>query len=600
MRNRRFASIGPLLLFTTVMIVPSEGSGNVIHVPGTYPTIQAGINASQNGDTVLVAPGTYTGPGNRNLSFGGRSILLTSAAGPSLTTINCQELGRALFLHENEDTNAVVRGFTLARGASGSPGSLVLVSGGSSPVIRDCVIERSRGVAGIVRVESGSPRLVSCTVEEDTVVTVGAAIVLVGGSPRIISCVIHHNVGPSALRVATPTLISGTKIVENDGVGVYFDTTSTSLVVNSEVSRNTARGVVLDASSATFDRVVFQENGGGGVRVIGSGGLLTTSRGAYAPAILASSTTDFIDCEFSGHSTDRGAGFFFDCTNEPEIAYTVTFTNCQFTGNHAVFEGGGVAICGHATNGDITAIFTNCTIAANSAHDGGGVYMGVTDIGIGRSAHAELMQTILWGNCSTAGAQGEAFVLAGNETTISCSHTELTEIAGTGLVYASQVTSGIPYFCDYPGSYWGSGCYPDATIEGDFGLAPESPAAPEHHPCGPAQIGAFPVEDCVASPIVDEPVLGFDTELRPPAPNPFNPVTTLEFTLKTNSHVKLTIYDVTGRVARTLVDRPMVQGEHRIEWDGRDQRGNPAASGVYFLRFEAGQTTRTQKMVLVK
>jgi hypothetical protein len=579
---------------------PSEGSGTIRHVPGGYATIQAGINAAQNGDTVLVASGTYTGAGNRNLSFGGKSILLTSAAGPSLTTINCQYLGRALFLHEGEDTNAVVNGFTLARGAPGAPGSLVLVGGGSSPVIRDCVIERSQGVAGIVRVESGSPKFTSCTVEEDTVVTTGAAMVFVGGSPKVVSCVIHHNVGPSALRVGTPTLISGTKIVENDGVGVYFDTTSTSMVVNSEISRNTARGVILDASSATFDGVVFQENGGGGVRVIGSGGLLTTSRSAYAPATFASSTTDFIDCEFSGHSTDRGAGFFFDCTNEPEIAYTVTFTNCQFTGNHAVFEGGGVAICGRANNADITAVFTNCTIAANSAHDGGGVYMGVTDIGIGRSAHAQFTRTILWGNCSTVGALGEAFVMSGNELTIDCSHTELSEIAGTGAVYSSLVTAGIPYFCDYPGTYWGTGCYPDATIEGDFGLAPESPAAPEHHPCGPAQIGAFPVEDCVASPIVDEPVSELDTELRPAAPNPFNPVTTLEFTLKTNLHVTLTIYDVTGRVAKTLVDRPMAQGEHRIEWDGRDQRGNPAASGVYFLRFEAGQTRRTQKMVLVK
>jgi len=517
-----------------------------------------------------------------------------------MTTIDCQGLGRALHLHEGESSAALVDGFTLTRGASDALGSLVLVSGGS-PVIRNCVIKRSRAFGGVVRVESGSPTFELCTIEEDTVVTTGAVMVLAGGTPKVLSCVIRRNAAPSAVRIHTWALISDTQITENDGHGMYFDSPSPSQVMDSEIARNTARGVVLDASSATFDGVAFQQNGAGGVHVIGFGdGTLAASGVGRAPATLTSSTTDFTNCVFSGHTTDRGAGFLFDCSNEPETDYTVTFTNCLFSGNHAEFEGGGVFICGRAINADITSIFVTCTIAINSAQQGGGIYMGVTPIGLGRSARAEIMQTILWGNCSTGGSDGEAHVLGGNEMTIDCSHSDLDDIAGTGSVYSSQVTTGIPWFCDYPGFYYLDDCYPLVTSEGDFGLAPESPAAPAHHPCGPAQIGAFPVEDCIASPIVDEPAPEFETELRPPAPNPFNPVTTLEFTLKTDLHVTLTIYDVTGRVARTLVDRPMLQGVHRIEWDGRDQSGNPAASGVYFLRFEAEQVVRTRKMVLLK
>ena len=69
---------------------------------------------------------------------------------------------------------------------------------------------------------------------------------------------------------------------------------------------------------------------------------------------------------------------------------------------------------------------------------------------------------------------------------------------------------------------------------------------------------------------------------------------------ETASHVMLRIYDVGGRLTRTLVDRPLAHGVHQAQWDGRDEHGNPAASGVYFVRLEAGRVAQTQKMVLLK
>lgn len=590
---------------------------------GQFAKIQDAIDRAVSGvgDTVLVADDTWSGPRNTELDFGGKNIVLKSHGGAEQAIIDGGNSVRGIVFQNGESDEAVVEGFTFTRGAAGVPGSAVLVNGGSSPVIRDCIIKQNDGEASAVRVESGDPVFKSCTIEENTVTTMSGVLEFVGGNPTLEECIVRNNETPNAVRVATPMMITTTQVTGNGGCGVYLEPAASlagvqmvvdpsppenerawSVIENSDISRNADRGVVVNAASAVFDGVIFRENGAGGVVVTGLGASpFATGTGSEPASTTAVPTSNqFVNCEFSGHSTDRGAGFYFDCTNEPEGPYTVTFTNCRITGNHATFEGGGVAICGRATNADITPVFNNCTIAANSAQDGGGVYMGVTQVGIGRLARADFSRTILWGNCSTVSPQGEAFVLANNQFEIGCSHSDVNEIAGTGVIHATQTTTGIPDFCDYPSSYYSNNCQADATIEGDFFLAPNSPAAPANHPCGPNQIGAFPVGNCSPTAIFDEPVRTLHTSMQAPSPNPFNPVTSVEFTLETGLYVSLKIYDVNGRLARTLVDRPMAQGQHRIEWDGRDQGGNPAASGVYFLHFEAGQTRQTHKMVLLK
>ena len=79
-------------------LTTSLSQAATVRVPADQPTIQAGIDAAGTGDTVLVAPGIYTGAGNRDISFGGRGITLRSESGPGLTVIDCQSLGRAFIL----------------------------------------------------------------------------------------------------------------------------------------------------------------------------------------------------------------------------------------------------------------------------------------------------------------------------------------------------------------------------------------------------------------------------------------------------------------------------------------------------------------------
>lgn len=84
-------------------------------------------------------------------------------------------------------------------------------------------------------------------------------------------------------------------------------------------------------------------------------------------------------------------------------------------------------------------------------------------------------------------------------------------------------------------------------------------------------------------------------------PNPFNPTTTVRFSVPAGAdHVGLRIVSVDGRVVRTLVDGEVGPGPHSRVWDGTDDRGESVASGVYFMRLEAGGEVSTRKITLLK
>ena len=81
-------------------------------------------------------------------------------------------------------------------------------------------------------------------------------------------------------------------------------------------------------------------------------------------------------------------------------------------------------------------------------------------------------------------------------------------------------------------------------------------------------------------------------------PNPFNPTTTIRFTLPERMRVRLNVYDVAGRRVATLVDGNPRDGEKEVIWDGRIDAGEPVASDIYLYRLVTRDFTGTRKMVL--
>jgi hypothetical protein len=90
------------------------------------------------------------------------------------------------------------------------------------------------------------------------------------------------------------------------------------------------------------------------------------------------------------------------------------------------------------------------------------------------------------------------------------------------------------------------------------------------------------------------------TDLLPNVPNPFNPATSIRFTLEKAVHVTLSIHDVKGRRVTTLIDELRGAGLHETRWDGTDASGTILSSGVYFSRMRAGNASLSRRMVLLK
>ena len=106
----------------------------------------------------------------------------------------------------------------------------------------------------------------------------------------------------------------------------------------------------------------------------------------------------------------------------------------------------------------------------------------------------------------------------------------------------------------------------------------------------------------VASGVGDDvPSPGADHHLYDAVPNPFNPATRLSFTLSRDDQATLRVYDLAGRLVKTLLaDAVLEAGRHDVTWDGTDDRGRGVAAGVYLYRLQAGAYCETKAMSLVK
>ncbi len=272
------------ILSVTFAVLPAWA--DTIRVPGDYPAIQMAIDAAQDGDTVLVADGTWTGPRNINLDFHGKAITVRSENGPDACVIDPDRKGSAFNFTSRETADARVEGFTIQHGSKVDGGGIRCQ--GSSPTIANCVIVGNwAGLfgGGIGCAAGSAPTIIDCTIK-DNLAGVGGGVYSDNSSPTIINCSITGN---------------RTDLFGAGGVGAVKGGHLT--IIGSTIADNTAMG--------------FAGNGGG----IQCNGVEATIR----------------NCRITGnHGTLFGGGIM--CANNS----SVTVAHCTISGNLADSDGGAI------------------------------------------------------------------------------------------------------------------------------------------------------------------------------------------------------------------------------------------------------------------
>ncbi|MHC4060626.1 MAG: choice-of-anchor Q domain-containing protein, partial [Planctomycetota bacterium] len=248
-----------LLSFAFLSVTAASAWPATRLVPSQYATVQDAINACVDGDAVIVAPGTYTGAGNRNINFFGKAITVrsTDPNDPNIvaaTIIDCNGSGRGFHFHSGEDADSILAGLTITNGYAYEGAGIYCYDSG--PTITNCTISNNTGRwygAGIYCFYA-SPTITNCLIGGNWAER-GGGMCNEGGSPTVSNCTISAN------RAA-------------DGGGGMFSDYASPTVTNCTFNGNWAAheggGMSNWGGNSTVTNCIFSGNsagqfGGGGV-----------------------------------------------------------------------------------------------------------------------------------------------------------------------------------------------------------------------------------------------------------------------------------------------------------------------------------------------
>jgi len=405
-----------LILFYVCLFLAVPCQARIITIDddghADFNNIQAAIDDANDGDTVLVADGIYTGPGNRGILFHDKAITVRSENGPENCMVDCEYLNRGFTFHY-VDANSILRGITIQRGNYNRGGG-IYCSETSSPIIENCIIAGCRATSnitayggGIYCSETSSPIIENCVITGCRATSSNSSAIGGGiycsGSTIIENCEISYNIA-EVLQSGSPGLVAG-------GGGIYCEGSPT--LIRCTVAYNQAIGgddIHLGGNGANAYGGGIYAHAYGDVTVIdcvitenmASGGAADGSAysqngnacggGIYGKATVRNSKISYNRVEGGGDYIFRpegnayGGGIY--CLSGP-------ITNCLVVGNGAeVWSGVWAEVRGTGIylEGDI--VVDKCTILHNESYEGGASVDGQTS----STSHPTITNSIIWDN----------------------------------------------------------------------------------------------------------------------------------------------------------------------------------------------------------
>jgi len=483
-----------IVMIIICLVFVSHLSSTIINVPVDQPTIQAGIDASVDADTVLVQTGTYY----ENINYNGKNITVASlfyttqdTSYISQTIIDGNQNGRVVTFNNGEDSTAVLTGFTITNGFANHYGGGIRCFD-SNPSLRNVIISNNSAEngGGIYCGYNSNINLSNSTLIDNSADYYGGAIFISGSSPNLVKLIIANN-----------------NAFAGGGIGCF-------------------------ESSPIIEDVLIDSN----------------------------------------IAEDDGGGLF-GCDYSTPILKNVIITN-----NSANTAGGGIFLCE-----EFSPIFENVTIANNEA-------MGNWCVCIHNSS-ASLINCILWND-------GIVFLGYDPFDILTISYSDIQ--GGEAGIYTNN--NGTINWLE--GNIDADPLFVD-PINRDYHLTENSPCIDAGDPSSPldpdgtiTDMGAFYYDQLNE---IDENEIQNVEYILSNHPNPFNPTTTVSFSIPDENHVELSIYNIKGQIIKSLLNKQITAGEHSIVWNGEDDSEKKVSSGVYLYKLNVnGKTEAVKKCILLK
>jgi len=607
------------LTLLTLVVISSIAMAQIINVPGDQPTIQAGIDVSQSGDTVLVEQGAYF----ENIDFNGKAITVMSNYLNSLDSADLYNTiidggqptdpdnASVVYFTSGEDSLSIICGFTIQNGTGTYPD-----------------IWGSRSGGGIYCVSSGPKILHNRIINNSVSYTLGA---LGGGICSDTSfakpVIIRHN-----LIANNYVYNQSTSFIQAEGAGICIG--GDAIITHNIIKQNTAKGwpyggglylwkcAGLISHNYIVDNLVDTDlpyGMGGGIYIVkpypgltisqnnisGNKCIGLSNKGGAIGAIQFETTEDyFIDGNqiYQNEAMD-GGGISISGS------YNCIITNNVIQNNDALDDGGGIhlwlygedkhdyALRSHrqvmptksfGKSKSFMQLIVNNTISNNNALSvGGGIAseLGVSDF--------LAFNNIIYENSAVLGE----LYLASNVSNAYLFNNNLDTnlISGPGTWTGGNNIFVDPEF-DSSGYHLlvSSDCIEAGIntleINGDNYYCPEFDIDGEIRPFNlSVDIGAdeyYPVTGIV------ELHNSNDNIIFQNFPNPFTNYITISFELKSDSYINLSIFDMAGKKIQTLISGNLQPGIHKTDWDA-----SRLENGIYFCSLKTSEGIQTRKII---